>query len=218
MWFAFGCADEAFLPEYGLFLADGEYDPLDASVVPPTFDAFFTDRLGWSTDDIDAVRSDAKAHMAKRYGIDVDGLVAEGRMQWLELHIDPRANYRAYALPGYAIGPEGWTIHEITLSAIAIDPKGIELGGPYAGARFGPGPVGAYGYYQVEPDDNDLDPLVIQYQTNGLMGTSFDGRNLLFCEMTSDALGTGLGHVTSEIRQLDNGRLSYDFTNAQRWD
>ncbi|MEM6926704.1 MAG: hypothetical protein AAF602_07250 [Myxococcota bacterium] len=218
LWLA--CTTDPMPPSYGLFLADGEFDPLEPSDPPATFEGFFTERLGWSSDDIADAREAGKAFFADAYGIDVDAEVTAGRLQWLEYRVDPRANYRVVALPDRIVPPEGWLIHEVAMSAIVIDPAGMTLGGPYAEVWVPPGPVGAFGYYQFDAvDDDGNDPsIVIDYHTDGVMGTTVDGRNLLYCAMESDQLGTGLGHITSEITQTEQGTLVFDFTNVQRWD
>ena len=214
-----GCAMEAAPPDYGLFIADGTFDPLDPDVVPPTFEDFFVDALGWPASDVDRAREDARRFFADSYGLDVDAGVTEGRLQWLEYRVDPRANYRVYALPERVVPPEGWPIREVTMSVLVIDPAGMELGGPYAGVWVPPGPVAATGWYQIDGVDPDGDPesIEIAFHTDGVMGTTVDGRGLLFCAMESEQLGTGLGHVTTEILQTSDGWLQFDFTNVQDW-
>ena len=214
------CTDSAHVTPYGLFMADGVFDPADPDYIPPTFDAFFTDTLGWEASEIEVTRTEAKQFFADSYGVDVDALVSEGRLQWLEYRVDPRSNYRVYALPDRPVQPEGWPIEEIAFSAIAIDPTGVPLGGPYAGINFAPGPIGAFGFYHFDalaPDGSFDEAVTIAYHTDGVMATSLDGRNLLYCVMDSPQIGQGLGHITSEIVQQDNGQLAFDFTNVQRW-
>ena len=215
------CTPEGSPTPYGLFMANGMFDPIDPTYTSPTFEQFFIDQLGGTDADVERAREEAKAFFLDAYGVDVDARVADGRLQWLEFRVDPRGDYRVYALPDRAVAPEGWPIEEIAFSAIVIDPAGLELGGPYAGATVGPGPLGAFGYYQVDALDAAGafdESIVIAYQTDGVMATSLDGRSLLYCRMDSEQLGQGLGHITSEIRQTEDGLLQYDFTNVQRWD
>lgn len=217
-----GCSETDTLPttDYGLFIADGSFDPLDASYTPPAFEDFFYDRLGMSAADLEQVRADAKSFYLESYGLDVDAELAAGRISWNELRFDPRGQYRAYALPGRAVPREGWVVDDVTLAPLIIDPAGIELSGPYEGVVAEPGMFAVTGIYAVEALDESGEPdetMLIYYHSDGLAANSFEGRALLYCVMESDDLGTGLGHVTSAITQLEDGRLHYEFTNAQTW-
>lgn len=225
-FFAVACAEDALpgtespLPDYGLWLADGVVDPLAPDYAPVAPAAFLADELGFTEDEAEQERADTKAFFLDTYGVDVDALVAEGRIQFIEYVVDPGANYRVRAMPDRVVQAEGWPIGDLAFTVAIADPMGLELGGAYAGITAGPGVLAVRGFYVFDALDaqgNVEETITVRYQSNGLAGTTLDGRSVFFCDMESDQLGRGIGKVTSSIVQMDDGRISYDFTNVQEW-
>ena len=199
---------------YGLFIADGTFDPLDASYTPPAFDDFFIERLGMDLDGIDALRTDAKRFYLDVYGLDVDAEVQAGTISWNELRFDPRGEYRVYDMPGLDIPAEGWFLDDVVFAPLVVAPEGVVLGAPYEGVVASPGMLGAWGTYAIEAPEGQI---LIDYHSEGLAANAYDGKSLLTCVMQSDELGYGEGYVTSKIIQEPDGQLRYDFANIQTW-
>ncbi len=212
--------DDAVVTDYGLFLADGVMDPL-AMAAPQGAAEFFADNFGHSEAEIEAERSAATAFFEQTYGVDIDGLVAAGRVQLVEYRMDPGADYRVRALPDRPVQAEGWPIDDLALSLAVVDPGGVELAGDYLGITAPPGVLAVTGFYVFDALDADGaydETVVIRYHSDGVAATSLDGRSLFFCAMESEQLGTGLGRVTSSMVQLDDGRILTDFSNVQSWE
>ncbi|MEN0060560.1 MAG: hypothetical protein AAGA48_00345 [Myxococcota bacterium] len=215
--FAVACADggpgSMPLPsDYGLFLANAQIEPGEPQLESGTVEAMFEadDRL-----DLETVRAEAQTYMTSEFGFDLDEALATGRVMWIESRVDPRADYRVFALPDREVSAEGWRIDDAAFSAVVVDPNGLPLGGVYEGMVQPPGVLGTYGYYRLHADEGE--PLLIQYESDGPGTVDALGRGLFHCRLSSEVLGTGLARVVYDVTQTPDGAAIYDIANVQTW-
>ncbi len=201
----------------GIFVADGEFIPGSPNpdvpgcdIVPAFCDInyFFEEVVHFTPEEAEAERTAAKAFILERFDLDVDQLLSEGRITWIEGYADPRINYRARVLPNQQIHPLGWEVHDMSFLLIANEE--LTLGGEFPGLVIPPGTLITKGQYVIQKsrliqEDGELilvnlpQRITIEFRSGAPIFPTADPRAPIVanCELTSSPWGTGVAVVGS---------------------
>lgn len=136
----------------------------------------------------------AKDFMAERFGLDVDALVAAGRLAFFPFQIDPRGQYRAYTVAGAKVGSEGWIVRDGGFAAAVLDPNGIEMGGKFAGSGLvipetGMVLAGVYNIQVTNPAGKPKGEVLVHYRSGMPMIPNDFGEFVINCQISLDEFG-----------------------------
>ena len=211
--------------QFAVFMATGVFDPTSPNPDPEITGCsfMFCDApyfqevvMGWNPTEIAAEEAAARLFFWERFGIDVDDLVASGRINFLPFSIDPRIEYRVYHMAGFRVPAGGWEVRDGGFLVIVVDPEGIELGGEFAGERAMAGSsmaIGAYNILTTRPNGQPGEEIVIRYKTPG-PSVPVDGPIGFVCEIEEEAWGSGLAQgFIFHVPQPD-GRLRFNIRNV----
>ncbi|WP_133719086.1 hypothetical protein [Methylocaldum gracile] len=229
---------------YVVYLADGLYDPLTPNPNPQITncdpatnlcdgDYFQKEILGRTEEEIVAAEQQAKDYFNSRFGIDVDDPANAGRLVFRMFQIDPRVNYHVIFASGKRVPGEGWPVYYGGWIIMVVDPKGIDLGGDFAGAHTGFGGMFIFGEnvldttsgqkdgnrYSKPPKEHDR--IVIHYQSPeppfvprpGPLGVG-ESAIMFKLELSSNAFGSGLARGRGEIIPRENGLIKMDIVSV----
>ena len=139
--------------------------------------------------------------MLERFGLDIDALVANGDIIWLDRYLDPRMNYRARVVAGERVHRLGWEVHDQFFIAIAN--TALTLGGEFAGEVAPAGTNLLFGQYAIEKSRlrgrrsnprvvSNGEFLRIRYQSGSpVLPPGLDRIIAFSCEITASPWGTG---------------------------
>ena len=158
-------------------------------------DYFHRTIMGRSTQEIDAEAARAKSYFKARFGVDVDALVASGRVRFFSFFLDPRGEYRAYTIAGVRIPADGWVVRDGGFAVEVLDPLGIELGGEFVGSGLPPVPPGGllvFGNYNIlATNGNRSREVTISYRAEMPMIANSWGELVVNCQLSSDDFADG---------------------------
>ncbi len=146
----------------GMLMANGIYDPLDPTYVPPTPDDFDTIIMGRNDAEKAERRQLAIDYFIERYGIDLSsGFADNGNIVLQESFFDPRFNYRAYQLPGPGgrarTSDDGWIVYDrqyiMFVGALGMPSTLTGTWGGASGTVVAPFTVAVDGDYLVQGTD-----------------------------------------------------------------
>ncbi|MBT8079527.1 MAG: hypothetical protein KJO31_13190 [Gammaproteobacteria bacterium] len=138
----------------------------------------------------------AKDYFLSRFGVDVDALVAAGRMDFFSFYLDPRGDYRMYTLAGTRVPSRGWEVRDGGFAAMVTDPNGVELSGEFQGQGLVMPPEGllVWGSYNVLATNARKKPIteiVIDYRSEMPMIGNNWGELVVNCQLSLDAFQDG---------------------------
>lgn len=161
----------------------------------------------------------SKQYMFEKWGIDVSSMLQNGLIHMRDTYTDPRANYRAYAIPGETVHPLGWHVHnqafQFTLRL------GTKVFGAYGRGQHVPaGTSFVFGQYVIQKStlnengrvQNSYEHYRISYQSRHPVEPERRTTRVAFCEVTESPWGTGLITATSFLASTTNNNLS-----SQNW-
>ncbi len=161
-------------------------------------DYFHHTIMGRDADEVEAEAARAKAYFVDRFGIDVDAMVAAGRMRFFSFFLDPRGEYRAYTVAGRRAPAEGWVVRDGGFIAEVVDPAGIELGGDFANSGLPPLPFGGlmlFGNYNILATGKNgkrQREMVISYRSGMPMIANGWGEFVINCELSLNDFASGV--------------------------
>lgn len=160
-------------------------------------DYFHKTIMGRTDAQIDLEGQRAKDYFYARFGLNVDALVADGRLAFDSFMIDPRGEYRAYTKSGAKAPSEGWVVRDGGFIATVLDPNGIELGGEFQGAGLppiSPGGLILFGNYNIletKPNGKHGQAFSISYRSDMPMITNDWGELIVNCQISLDEFASG---------------------------
>lgn len=211
--------------QFAVFMATGAFDPTSPNPDPAITGCFFMfcdpayfqeEIMGWTAAEIVAEEAAAKLFFLERFGLDVDALIAEGRVDYIPFSIDPRIDYRMVHLAGRRVPSEGWPVRDGGFLVVATDPAGIPLGGEQAGETMPAGASVVYGYYNVltrRPNGRPGREIVIHY-TSPRPSLPVDGPVGFICDAEVDGLPTGRAQGVISREPLPDGRIVFSVRNV----
>ncbi len=170
----------------------------------------------------DAAATAAEAQRAKdyfltRFGVDVDDLVAQGRMSFDDFFLDPRGEYRAYTIAGAKIHPDGWVVRDGGFVATVLDPAGVTLQGEFAGQGLiaPPGGLLVWGSYNIlaaAPSGQPRGEVVIDYRSHMPMIANTWEELVVNCQLSLD--GFASGERSGKAQGMGTVALTPDFSGV----
>ncbi|MEM7353787.1 MAG: hypothetical protein AAF657_23510 [Acidobacteriota bacterium] len=205
--------------QLAIYMANGAFD-LNAPhpQVPGCFQSlcdpsyFHEVIMGWTPTEVQAEEAAAKAFFAQRFGVDVESLVAEGRLHFRGAYADPRLGYRLFHLSGQKVQGTGWEVHDGAYLAIVTDPAGLELGGEFDGVHVPAGAYLAFGLYNIHktlPSGQPAGEILIRFKSLTPIVANADGTVMFRCELEHADWGPGLAQATLWSELLVDGRTQY---------
>lgn len=212
----------------GVLMANGVYDPADASFVPPTADEFDTVIMGRSEAEKLARRQLAIDYFVERYGIDLSaGFADDGNIVLVDALIDPRNNYRAYQLPGkngrQKSFAEGRIVYDrqyvMFMGALG---RPVTLYGTWGGAEgteVPPGSAAVDGDYLIQAGKKfrrgDPRNVYIRFQSvDPILGAATGNIkfNCVLLDENGEIIGAAIGR--QEIYPIGDGLIQYAIQNV----
>ncbi|MDJ0941582.1 MAG: hypothetical protein QNJ00_17595 [Woeseiaceae bacterium] len=162
-------------------------------------DYFHRNIMGRTTGEIEAEAARAKEYFSARFGVNVDDLVAAGRLRFFSFFLDPRGEYRAYTIAGKRVPASGWVVRDGGFAAEVVDPAGIELAGEFAGLGLPPIPMGGllvFGDYNILATSpwgkrKRNREIVISYRSDMPMIANNWGELVINCQLSTDDFEDG---------------------------
>jgi len=202
-----------------IYLGTGVFDPMNPTPRPGFVNCaglfcdgeYFQKEIMHRTDaDIAVLADKAKAFYLQRFGLDVDYLLAQGRVAFDLFAVNPDFEYRVQIATGKGANSEGWIIRDGGYRLLILDPNGIDMAGEFEGQHADPLNAMFFGDYNILVTDKrnrPVDELIIHYQANEPAVIHANGSMDFRCEMISEKLGTGLGSGTLMLSTLSNGHI-----------
>ncbi|ACS85233.1 hypothetical protein [Musicola paradisiaca] len=184
-------------------------------------DYFYTHIMGLNDRELAQKREDAIAYFNREFGIDVNALVAQKRIELQVYTGNPDGHYRLYSLAGMALPAEGWLVRDGGFYISVLDNSGIPLAGNHNGETATPLNQMYYGSYNIlaTSDSYKLREIIINYESNALAVISPDRLRTTFNTRTyNKRWGEGQSYVSYEFEQrgsstvLTNGREVMTFS------
>ncbi len=209
-----------------LYMGTGIFDPNNPEPFPGVTGCnggfcdgeFFQKEIMKRTDEeIAALEQSAKDYFNTEYGLNVDELVANGRIEFKDFTFNPDIQYRLYAKSGTRVPSEGWIIRDGGFHIVITDPNGIELGGDHVGKTATTNNMMFFGNYNILVTDRYGYPkreLIINYQSSDPALITPDGSLMTFnCEIIHEKWGVGQAYGTYEFIPQDDGRIQANGRN-----
>lgn len=188
-------------------IGDGTVNPLDPAQ-NPSFQEVYDTYIG---DDADAFRADAYAWFEEASGWTPDDPELEGRVLFSEVAAPPGAGYRIAMSTWEDVPPEGLSVTDVGITALVVDPSGVELGGSWDGWFAPPGTLLTYGTYLVHRGDEEVR---IPFHSASPGSVTPDGKYIVACEVDHPEIGTGLAMAVATIAPLETGEMRYEIRNV----
>lgn len=212
---------------YAVFSGTGVMDPLEPSPIHGVTgcagmfcdgDYFHRTISGRSTAQIHALGETSKAFYAERFGIDVDALVADGRIMFRDFTLNPSFGYRVFTFSDLKVPCEGFTIRDGGFMVAVVDPNGLDLGGEFAGKHVAAGTAFFWGNYNIavtNAHNKLVDRVLIQYRSLIPVEPRPDGTFMLRCElrMPDGEWGDGMAMAQVANQVMPDGRIKSNAVN-----
>ncbi|TYL43731.1 hypothetical protein QUF31_02780 [Dickeya chrysanthemi] len=184
-------------------------------------DYFYTRIMGLNQSELAQKREEAIAYFNREFGIDVEALVAQKRIELKTYTGNPDGHYRLYSMAGTILPSEGWIARDGGFYISVLDSNGIPLAGNHSGETATPLNQMYYGSYNilVTSDFNKSREIIINYESNEMAVISPDRLRTTFNTRTHSKLwGEGQSYVSYEFELrggntvLTNGREVMTFS------
>ncbi|PCK08712.1 MAG: hypothetical protein COA42_07735 [Alteromonadaceae bacterium] len=163
---------------------------------------FLENEIGVS---VDQEALDAKDFIAERFGIDVDSLLAQGRVAFGLWELRPDVLCRARVLSGARVPVEGLPLRAGGHTLVVIDPEGIVMGGEFEGVTLAAGAAVGKGYWSIEKRNGKK--LRLGWTSKIALHRPLSKTPLFYTDvwdLDSNQVGTGAG--------IDTTQFNSDFT------
>lgn len=155
--------------------------------------------------DVNQEAADTKAFIAERFGIDVDSMLAQGRVSFDNWELKQDILCRARVLSGAYVPEEGLPFRSGGYALIVTDPNGIVMGGEFAGVVLEAGAGVGKGYWTVTKKNNRK--LRLGWKTKIPLNRPISKSPLFYTDvwdLDGPQTGTGTG--------IDSFKFNDDFT------
>lgn len=153
----------------------------------------------------------AKDFYLERFGINVDALVAEGRVAFDMFTLNPDFQYRVQIATGMkAASGQGWIIRDGGFRLMILDPDGMDLGGEFAGHHADQFNAMFFGNYNILATNDNGKPqkeLIVFYKSRQPAVIAADGSMTFRCDMYNEEWGEGLGLGTLTVEPQADGTM-----------
>ncbi|MBP2857469.1 hypothetical protein J8657_07630 [Dickeya oryzae] len=186
-----------------------------------TSDYFYTHIMGLSDSEVAQKREEAIRYFNREFGIDVNALIAQNRIELKPYTGNPDGHYRLYSLAGMVLPSEGWVVRDGGFYITVLDSSGIPLAGNHRGETATPLNQMYYGSYNIlaTSDSQKTREIIVNYESNALAAISPDRLRTTFNTRTYSKLwGEGQSYVSYEFELsggqtvLTNGREVMTFS------
>ncbi|AJC67813.1 MULTISPECIES: hypothetical protein [Dickeya] len=186
-----------------------------------TSDYFYTHIMGLSSSEVAQKREEAIRYFNREFGIDVNALIAQNRIELKPYTGNPDGHYRLYSLAGMVLPSEGWVVRDGGFYITVLDSRGIPLAGNHRGETATPLNQMYYGSYNIlaTSDFQKTREIIVNYESNALAAISPDRLRTTFNTRTYSKLwGEGQSYVSYEFELsggqtvLTNGREVMTFS------
>ncbi len=217
-----------------VYMGAGAYDPDDPEFTPPDYIYFQKEVMGRDEAAIEADRTAAMQYFLDTFGLDffdeevvedptsVEAMSPQGACQMAELcdiegvatfngfMLDPRQEYRAYAVSEMTAPAEGWVVRDGGWMVMTIEET--TLYGTWGGEDGKVVPAGSmlvFGDYNIDTGDQ---PIVIHYQSGSPIIPGAEGIMFL-CIVSNPEFGEGRAQGISVPQILEDGRTQANIRN-----
>jgi len=166
--------------------------------------------MGRDDAQIAAKEQEAKDHFGVEYGVDIDELVAAGRIVFTDFSLNPDYQYRLFMADGVGPNSDGWLIRDGGFLAIVVDPQGIELGGNHVGVTARASFVFMYGEYNILKTNSEglpMEEMIIHFRSTTPAIIREDGSLDFRCSLFHEQWGEGTAHGTTVLDPILGGKL-----------
>ncbi len=206
--------------KYLVFIANGVYNPKDPTYAAPTGDYFFHQIMGWNDAQIAMHKDEAIAFFKTRFGLDLSKGDQVGNLTLMSFWLGHAINYRVYTISGMDVPNTGWLVEDGGWMAL-VGQGGTTIHGTYGGVTGRAVPAGTsvvFGYYHIKgearPGEPAPLPIIMHYQSHGLMLPDISGNMAFACELSSPTFGQGMAYGVETMQPLADGRMKMTVRNV----
>ncbi|WP_316968814.1 hypothetical protein [Candidatus Methanocrinis alkalitolerans] len=216
------------------YMGAGVYVPDDPDYTAPDYMYFQKDIMGRDEAGIEADRTAAMQYFLETFGLDffgeevvedptsVEAMSPQGACQMAELcdiegvatfngfMLDPRQEYRAYAVSEMTAPAEGWAVRDGGWMVMTIEET--TLYGTWGGEDGKVVPAGSmlvFGDYNIDTGDQ---PIIIHYHSGSPIIPGAEGIMFL-CVLTNPEFGEGRAQGIMVPKTLEDGRAQTNIRN-----
>ncbi len=173
-----------------------------------------------SEEEIESHKEGAKQYFMDQFGLDVDSLAAQGRIDFGDFSLNPDYQYRVQIASGKGPNDEGWIIRDGGYIAVVIDPAGIELGGNSEGLHANMFNAYLYGDYNVLVTNSGSQPkeeMIIQFRSTEAAKINADGSMDFRCAVFNEEFGEGVAYGSTILKPMLDGKLRGNGRTVVSW-
>lgn len=202
-------------------IADGIVEDPNAMLLDPM--PVWREHFGRSDQYIEQDRQNALEFFERKFGLDGEQLMADGRAMFMPFYFSPEIEYRAINISGEAVDEDGWFLIDTGWTLMVTDPNGIEIpDGQFEGVLMTPGSFLLFGeYYLVPtgiPDDCPRsyrpEPIRIHYESGCPIIPGMGGLVTFVCDLSHPEWGQGIAAGISAAKPNERGELVFDNRNV----
>lgn len=171
-------------------------------------DYFQKEVMGRTDAETAQVSANAKAFFLERFGLNVDELLAEGRVAYDMFTLNPDFQYRTRIATGMDVSEDGWIIRDGGFRLMIMDPEGIDMGGEWEGKHADHMNAFFFGNYNILATNSRGRPqeeIIVHYKASEPAIMNDAGGMEFKCEMFNEDWGTGLGLGLLTVVPLNDG-------------
>lgn len=148
----------------------------------------------------------ARRYMLATWGLNVTSMMDDGSLNMRDVYTDPRANHRAYVVPGESVHYRGWQVHNQAFQFTLQRPA--RLSGSTGNSRIVPsGTSFLYGQYLIQKStlsqngkvENSEEYYRLKYESRHAIVPHRDGKAIVLCSVSESPWGSGLATTASFV-------------------
>lgn len=174
---------------------------------------FYKSVMKFTEQEIKAEEAQAREFFMEKFGLDVEGLVGQGRVSFFTWFLDPRQEYTAFVFSGECVPREGYEVRDGGFMVSVIDPDGVELGGEFGGQRLPVGAAMVFGFYNIVVTGRYAREEVIRFKTLTPIIPS-QGFVVADSQLEHPEWGEGLAQGLNSIQMRGDGEIQATVRNV----
>lgn len=176
-----------------VYLANGFAPPGEDLILgQAAINLFHKGVMNYTDGQIAAERQEAIAFFRQRFGINLQNTAD---YQFAAFTLNPQLNYRAYVVGGERVPKSGWIVRDGGWVVLVRNPKGVTLGGEFAGRQVPAGTGFVFGNYNILTNQRGINgkarEILISFKSGIPIVVAADGSFAFGCDLYSKDYGIG---------------------------
>lgn len=147
---------------------------------------------------------ESRRYMLDKWGLNVSLMMEDGTLDMKDIYTDPRANHRAYVVPGESVHHLGWHVHNQAFQFTLRRPARL-FGSSGKGRIVPTGTSFLYGQYLIQKSSLNKDGTLehsedyyrLKYESNHAIIPRRDMRAMVVCDVKESPWGSGISTSAS---------------------